>query len=205
MAMPLSESTFQSIPLPLPIFGNADPAELSWNINSTFLNPNSESHCKCIYTGMSLLSSKCCTCKRHEMQFFLSKSPTNPPPVTRTLIRWNRVASRRLPACFPVKMAVSCTRMYCHLLSPSWKFPCKTCLWQYTACTWTVSLNWKIPSSSGIPIISVINTVKLVYKDHHRDEQNVVLIHRWPLCAVKYKVYPSMQSIPLGTCKMWSF
>ncbi len=25
------------------------------------------------------------------------------------------------------------------------------------------------------------NTVKLVYKDHPRDQQNVVLVYRWPL------------------------
>ncbi len=35
------------------------------------------------------------------------------------------------------------------------------------------------------------DTVKLVYKDHHRDQQNVVLIHRWSLYAgpITQKVY----------------
>ncbi len=35
-------------------------------------------------------------------------------------------------------------------------------------------------------------TVKLVYKDHPMDQQNVVLIHRWSLYAgsIMRKVYP---------------
>ena len=36
------------------------------------------------------------------------------------------------------------------------------------------------------------NTVKLVYKDHPRDQQSVILIHRWSLYAgyITWKVYP---------------
>ncbi len=36
------------------------------------------------------------------------------------------------------------------------------------------------------------NTVKLVYKDHSRDQQDMALIHRWPLYAgsTTWKVYP---------------
>ncbi len=33
-------------------------------------------------------------------------------------------------------------------------------------------------------------TVKLVYKDHPRDQQNVVLIQRWSLGSKTWKVYP---------------
>ncbi len=35
-------------------------------------------------------------------------------------------------------------------------------------------------------------TVKFVYKDHPRDQQNVVLIHRWALYAgsIAWKIYP---------------
>ncbi len=41
--------------------------------------------------------------------------------------------------------------------------------------------------------IYFIYTVKLVYKDHPRDEENVVVIHRWSLYAgsITWKVYPS--------------
>ncbi len=33
----------------------------------------------------------------------------------------------------------------------------------------------------GLNMVAI--TVKLVYKDHPRDQQNVVLIHRWSLYA----------------------
>ncbi len=35
------------------------------------------------------------------------------------------------------------------------------------------------------------STVKLVYKDQHTDEENVVLIHRWSLYAgsIAWKIY----------------
>ncbi len=53
-----------------------------------------------------------------------------------------------------------------------------------------------------------VNTAKLIYKGHPRDQQNVVLIHvihRWSLsCLCRLN---NMKSIPLGTCKhgeMWS-
>ena len=42
-------------------------------------------------------------------------------------------------------------------------------------------------------------TVKLVHKDH-MDQQNMLLIHKWSL----YGKCNNMESIPLGTCKMWS-
>ncbi len=70
------------------------------------------------------------------------------------------------------------------------------------------------------------NTVKLIYKDHHRDKHNVVVIRSWSLYAgsitwkdagsITWKVYnqsldlycaiPQTCSwhISLGTCKKWS-
>ncbi len=42
------------------------------------------------------------------------------------------------------------------------------------------------------------HTVKHVYKDHPRDQQNVVFIHR---CTQVCR-FNNMESIPLGTCKM---
>ena len=40
--------------------------------------------------------------------------------------------------------------------------------------------------------VPVSSTVKLVYKDHPRDQQNAVLIHRWSLYAgsATWKVHP---------------
>ncbi len=40
-------------------------------------------------------------------------------------------------------------------------------------------------------LVTGSTTVKLVYKDHPRDQQNVVLIHRWSLYArsIVWKVY----------------
>ena len=46
------------------------------------------------------------------------------------------------------------------------------------------------------------NTVKLVYKDHPRDQRNVVLIHLGGLYMEMR--FNNMESMPLGTCKMWS-
>ncbi len=54
------------------------------------------------------------------------------------------------------------------------------------------------------PSMGLLYTVKLVYKDHGRDQQNVVLIHRWSLCtgSVTWKAYPEgpvkMQSLWTG-------
>ncbi len=43
------------------------------------------------------------------------------------------------------------------------------------------------------------STVKLVYKDHPRGQQYVVLIHRWSLYTGSVR-----ESMSLGTCKTWS-
>ncbi len=49
----------------------------------------------------------------------------------------------------------------------------------------------QMPQAAGVPW-SKTYTVKPVYKDHPRDQQNVVLIHRWSLYAdsIAWKVYP---------------
>ncbi len=40
-------------------------------------------------------------------------------------------------------------------------------------------------------LIKIANTVKFVYKDHPREQQNVVFIHRWSLYAgsIAWKVH----------------
>ena len=47
-----------------------------------------------------------------------------------------------------------------------------------------------VPFADNVRII-VYNTVKLVYKNHPRDQQNVVFIYRWSLYAgsIAWKVY----------------
>ncbi len=51
----------------------------------------------------------------------------------------------------------------------------------------------KHATEEGRKCILITNTctVKLVYKDHHTDEENVVLIHRWSLYAgsIAWKIY----------------
>ncbi len=44
-----------------------------------------------------------------------------------------------------------------------------------------------------------LNIVKLVYKDHPRDQENVVVIHRWSLGK-----FNSIGSIHMWTCELIS-
>ncbi len=48
-----------------------------------------------------------------------------------------------------------------------------------------------------------VYTVTLVYKDHHRDPQNMVVIHRWSLYAgtVTWEVYPPGLAVKCGLYK----
>ncbi len=54
--------------------------------------------------------------------------------------------------------------------------------------------NWHelIGIHQAVDLILNLYTVKLVYTDHHGEQQNVVFIHRWPLYtgSVTWKVYP---------------
>ena len=44
------------------------------------------------------------------------------------------------------------------------------------------------------------STVKLVYKDHPGNQHNMVFVHRWSLYTLRFN---NMESMPLGTCKIW--
>ncbi len=62
-------------------------------------------------------------------------------------------------------------------------------------------IHFKIAYQWDHSYISNINTVKLVYKDHPRDHQDVFLICSWSSLIYRFN---SMESIRLETCKMRS-
>ena len=54
-----------------------------------------------------------------------------------------------------------------------------------------VAMNSQIANECKTPTMHLRSTVKLVYKDYPRDQQNVVPIHRWSLYAgsIAWKIY----------------